>query len=404
VRRTPLFVVFLTVFVDLLGFGMIVPLLAEYGRTVRGATPFWAVALVAVYSLMQFVFAPLWGRLSDRVGRKPVLAGTLAGNALSYAVYASATTLPVLFASRALSGLFAANISTAQAYVADVTTPADRARGMGTIGMAFGLGFVLGPFLGGLLGSRVGAWAPGAAAAVLSALASALAAFRLPESLPPERRGTPTRFRHPILAVTEVARVPGVGGLLLLYFFLILGFANLEVVASLFLADRFDLDAEQSGYVFAYIGVLIAFAQGFLVGRLARRHGEARLLLVGPWAIAIGLQLYWLAPNLPTFLLALPVVAIGMGISNPSVASLLSKRTPPQVQGLALGVSQSLGALARFLSIGAGWLYQTFPRAKGSVAPFVAGGAFVALGAILGRRAVLARPPPPSVPPPDGDA
>jgi multidrug resistance protein len=294
VRRTPLLVVFLTVFVDLLGFGMIVPLLAAYGRTVLGATPFWAVALVAVYSLLQFVFAPVWGRLSDRVGRKPVLAGTLLGNSLSYAVYASATTLPVLFVSRARSGLFAANISTAQAYVADVTSPSERARGMGTIGMAFGLGFVLGPFLGGVLGERVGTWAPGAAASLLSLVASALATFRLPESLPPERRGTPARFRHPILAVSEVARLPGIGGLLLLYFLLILGFSNLEVVASLFLQDRFGFDAEQSGYVFAYIGVLIAFAQGFLVGRLARRHGEPRLLLTAPWAIAIGLQLYWL--------------------------------------------------------------------------------------------------------------
>jgi DHA1 family tetracycline resistance protein-like MFS transporter len=404
VKKAPLLVVFLTVFIDLLGFGMVVPLLARYGRNELGASSLVAGALVGVYSLMQFVFAPVWGALSDRVGRKPVLTWTLAGNALSYTLYAVSSSLTLLFVSRALSGLFAANISTAQAYVADVTTPADRARGMGLIGMAFGLGFVLGPTIGGVLGAYVGGWAPGAAAALLSATACALAFLRLPESLPPERRRRAARARHPILDLRERARAPGIAGLLLLQFLLVFGFANLESMASLFLNDRFGFDEAQTGYVFAYVGVWIAFAQGFLVGRLARRFGERRLLVAGPLSIAIGLQLYWLAPTIPLFLAAIPFVAVGMGISNPSLASLLSKRTPPGTHGAMQGLSQSLGALARFLSPPiAGWLYGRFPRERGSVAPFVAGSALILLGLVLGRKAL--RPMPrdaggPDAPPP----
>jgi MFS family permease len=393
VKKAPLLVVFLTVFIDLLGFGMIVPLLAEYGHHQLGATSLMAGALVGVYSLMQFLFAPVWGALSDRVGRKPVLAWTLAGNALAYGLYAVASSLPLLFVSRALSGFFAANISTAQAYVADVTTPENRARGMGLIGMAFGLGFVLGPWIGGELGDALGGWAPGAAAALLSATASTLAFVRLPESLPPERRARAARVRHPILQLRERASTPGIAGLLVLQFFLVFGFANLESMASIFLNDRFDFDPAQTGRVFAYVGIWIAFAQGFLVGRLARRFGERRLLVAGPLSIALGLQLYWLAPNLPLFLAAIPFISVGMGVSNPSVASLISKRTPAGSHGAMQGLSQSLGALARFLSPPlAGWLYGAFPRARGSIAPFVAGSALIVLGLVLGRRALRPLP------------
>jgi multidrug resistance protein len=389
-------VVFLTVFIDLLGFGMIVPLLSRAALAEQyGATPFQAGLLVATYSVAQFLFAPMWGRLSDRVGRKPVLASTLAGNVVAYATYALASDLPTLFVSRALAGFFGANISTAQAYVADVTTRADRAKGMGMIGMAFGLGFVLGPAFGGFLGGHVGPWAPGAAAAGLSAIACAVAAFRLPESLTPELRASARRRKgHPIGELGKAMRRPELAGLLVLFFLLVFGFANLETVLPLFLWDRFDLDEAQSGLVFAYIGVCIAFTQGFLLGRLSRRFGEISLLRVAPLALAVGMQLYWLAPSLAVFLLVVPVVAIGMGLSNPSVASLISKRTPPDEQGHTLGLSQSLGALARALSPGlAGWLYGQFPRAGGSIAPLVWGGAVVLLGLALGWRALVPRAP-----------
>lgn len=388
-RKTSVFVVFLTVFIDLLGFGMIVPLLSRYAVN-YGATSFEAGLLVASYSLAQFIFAPMWGHLSDRIGRKPVLAATLAGNVLSYGLYAVSDSLPMLFVSRSMSGFFGANISTAQAYVADVTTPETRAKGMGMIGMAFGLGFVLGPAMGGPLGKYVGTWAPGAAAALLSAIACFVAVTRLPESLTPALRASAkARTGHPILALKAALGRKELAGLLALFFFLVFGFANLEAMLPLFLKDRYGFDEAHSGYVFAYIGICIAFAQGFLLGRLVKRFGEARLLIVGPIFLAIGMQLYWLAPNLPVFLLCIPVVAIGMGLSNPCVATLISRRTPADIQGRTLGLSQSLGALARAVSPGlAGWLYGEYPRSGGSIVPFLWGGALVFVGLFLGLPAL----------------
>jgi DHA1 family tetracycline resistance protein-like MFS transporter len=399
VRKAPVVVVFLTVFIDLLGFGMIVPLLTIYARSFD-ATPFQAGLLVASYSLAQFVFAPIWGHVSDRVGRKPILTLTLAGNALAYTVYAFSRDLTMLFVSRSLSGVFAANISTAQAYVADVTTPENRAKGMGMIGMAFGLGFVLGPAIGGPLGYHVGVWAPGAAAAVLSAIACVLCVVRLDESLTPAlRANAQRRAGHPIFALRTALGRKEIAGLLAFFFFLTFGFANLESMAPIFLQDRFGFNEAETGYVFAFIGVCISFAQGFLIGRLSRKYGEANLLRVAPWLIVIGFQLYWLAPNLWVYLVFVPFVAIGMGLSNPSVATLISRRTPPDVQGRTLGLSQSLGALARAISPAlAGWLYGRFPTpgigralysrtpAPGlSVIPLLWGGIVIALGIFLVR-------------------
>lgn len=393
-RRTPVFVVFLTVFIDLLGFGMVVPLLPQYAEDF-GASPFTAGLLVASYSLAQFVFAPFWGHISDRVGRKPILALTLAGNTIAYSLYAVAGGLPMLFVSRSLSGFFGANISTAQAYVADVTTPENRAKGMGMIGMAFGLGFVLGPAIGGALG-EIGAWAPGAGAALLSLTACSVATFRLEESLTPALRASAARKGgHPILSLTTALKNPALAGLLGLFFFLVFGFANLEAMLPLFLKDRYAFGKGQSGLVFAYIGVAIAFAQGFLLGRLVRRYGEERLLKVGPLLIALGMQGYWLAPSLGIYLLIVPIVAVGMGISNPTVATLISRRTPPDIQGRTLGLSQSLGALARAISPGlAGWLYGRYPREGGSIVPFVWGGAVILVGLLIGLP-TLSRPPSP---------
>jgi multidrug resistance protein len=399
VRRAPVFVVFLTVFIDLLGFGMVVPLLSRYGED-YGATPFTAGLLVASYSIAQFLFAPMWGHVSDRIGRKPVLATTLAGNVVAYTMFALAGGLPMLFVSRSLSGFFAANISTAQAYVADVTGPEDRAKGMGLIGMAFGLGFVLGPALGGPLAEHVGTWAPGAAAACLSAVACAVATFRLPESLPEEHRRTAsTRGAHPILELGRALSNRSIAGILLLFFLLVFGFANLESMLALFLHDRYGLDRAQSGFTFVYVGLVLAFAQGFLLGRLAKRLGEPRLLVGAMVLLALGMQAVWLAPSLPVLFAILPAVALGMGLSNPTVATILSKRTPPNAQGRTLGLSQSLGALARAVSPGiAGLLYDRF----GPNPTFAWGGAAVFLGLLVGLRAVLRAPESTRAPPEAG--
>jgi MFS family permease len=179
-----------------------------------------------------------------------------------------------------------------------------------------------------------------------------------------------------------------VGGLFALFFFLVFGFANLEAMLPYFLRDRFAFDERQTGFLFAYIGVCIAFAQGFLFRRLAGRYGEARLLRVGPLVIALGMQLYWVAPTWPWLLVVIPVVAVGMGITSPSIPSLLSKRTPPERQGQTLGLSQSLGSLARALSPGlAGWLYRVTTGPGGSAIPFLWGGLAVVGGLAIGWRA-----------------
>ncbi|HVG95060.1 MAG TPA: MFS transporter [Planctomycetota bacterium] len=392
-RRTSVLVVFLTVFIDLLGFGILIPLLPLYAKEF-GATEFLGGLLVAVYSLMQFLFAPMWGHISDRVGRKPVLAFTLAGNALSYVLFALGASLPVLFVARAMSGFFAANIATAQAYVADVTTHADRARGMGMIGMAFGLGFVFGPAIGAGL-SHFGHWAPAAASAFLSGVAALLATFKLRESLTPELRASASRRRaHPILTLREGLASPATGGLFVLFFFLVFGFANLESMLPYFLLDRHGWGKAETGLLFTYIGVCIAFAQGFLFRRLAGRFGEARLLRVGPILIAVGMQMYWLFPTWWLLLLAVPIVAIGMGLTSPSIPSLISKRTPPDMQGRTLGLSQSLGSLARALSPGlAGWMYKTYPRPGGSIVPFLWGGAVMVVGLLFSLRSTTVVPP-----------
>jgi MFS transporter, DHA1 family, tetracycline resistance protein len=217
-----------------------------------------------------------------------------------------------------------------------------------------------------------------------------VAVTRLPESLTPELRASAkARAGHPIFALKAALGRKELAGLLALFFFLVFGFANLESMLPLFLKDRYEFDEAHSGYVFAYIGVCIAFTQGFLLGRLVKRFGEARLLIAGPLLLAIGMQLYWLAPNLPVYLLCIPVVAIGMGFSNPCVATLISRRTPADIQGRTLGLSQSLGALARAVSPGlAGWLYGEFPRPGGSIVPFLWGGVLVFLGLFVGLPAL----------------
>lgn len=407
-RKTPLLVVFLTVFVDLLGFGIVIPFLPMYAQDL-GATGLLAGLVLSTFSFMQFLFAPMWGRLSDRVGRRPVLLVTLAGGALSYALFAVARDLTTVFVARALAGFFGANIPVAQAYVADVTTPENRARGMGLLGMAFGLGFVFGPAVGGLL-SEVAVWAPGAAAATLSGTAFVIALFRLPESLAPEVRSVAsTRRAHPILFLRTALRTPAVSGILLLFFFLVAGFVHLEFAVPFLLRDRFGFDKQHVGFVFVFIGLCMAFAQGFLFRRVAARFGEPKLLRIGPVAIAVGMQLYWLLPAWPMLLPAIALVAVGMGVSNPSIPSLLSKRTPADMQGQTLGLSQSLGAFAR--AVGpflAGWLYDDFKVAGGwSYAPFVAGAVLVLVGVALGWHSIAPSDDAPGVgtagapPPPD---
>jgi len=387
--RSPLVVLFLTVFIDLMGFGIVIPLLPIYAEQMN-ATPFIAGALIAVYSLMQLVFAPVWGRISDDIGRRPVLLMCLAGSAMSYLLLAAAWRLEVLFLARVLAGVAGASIPVAQAYIADVTGPAERARGMGLIGAAFGLGMVIGPALGGglsLLGPRV----PEGFAAGLCLANVLVAVYRLPESLPGSVRG-PAPFRHPLslASLRDAVARPGAASLLAVFFLVTLGFAVLEGTFSL-AADSYGYSQQaQVDWLWVYMGLVAVVVQGWLVGRLARRLPERTLVILGAAALSLGFL--WIpfagaAVGLPIGLLAaLALVVSGQGLASPSLSSLISKTVEESVYGQALGVSQSLSAGARVLGPAGGGLI--FSRSDAAAAYLAA--AVCAVGAfglsLLGGR------------------
>lgn len=337
-------------FLDLVGFGIVIPLLPLYAKRF-GAGPVAVAWLLAVYSLMQFFFAPWWGRVSDRVGRRPVMLVGLFGAAASYLACGLAGSLAVLFAARVLSGVTGATVGVAQAYVADVTGPADRAKGMGMIGAAFGIGFIVGPALGGAL-SGFGPAVPFFAAAALALMNGVAAAFRLPESLPAEGRDARRRG----FGLAERARAlfgagtPGrLRALYLAGFLATLAFAAMEGTFSLWADARWHATRHGIAYLFAYMGIVSVIAQGGVVGRLAKRIGERNTALVGGVLLAAGLAGVAAAPTVPLMMAALAVLAFGQGTTSPAVSSLVSRQGSAADQGRLLGVNQSLSALGRVI-------------------------------------------------------
>ena len=376
-------ILFLIVFVDLVGFGLIIPLLPFYGEHFH-ATPATVGLLMAIYSLAQFIAAPMWGRLSDRVGRKPVLALSLAGATLSYLWLAFAHDLWMLFAARALGGFMAGNIATAFAYVADVTTPANRAKGMGMVGAAFGLGFIFGPAIGGMLAGHDPANAdytsPALVAAALSGTAMLLTLVLLPESLAKEIRqahaALPRRSRWRLLA--EALRRPGVGRLILLAFLSTFVFAGMETTFAMWSRREFGWGPEQNGWLFAFVGLVSAGVQGGLVGRLALRFGETRLISSGSALLALGMLAIPLAVKPALLWPAMLVVAVGFSLITPSLNSMVSLAVGAGVQGATMGVSRSATTLARVLGPGfAGLLFEFL----GKDWPFFVGA--LIMGAVL---------------------
>lgn len=351
-------VLFFTVFIHLLGFGIIIPLLPYYAEHF-GASGLTVGLLTTSFSLAQFLFAPIWGRLSDRIGRRPVLLGSLILTGVSYLVFAVATSLPVLFLSRIFAGIAGATLSTAQAYIADTTTAENRTKGMGMIGAAFGMGFIFGPAMGGVL-SKWGFSVPAYAAAGLATVAFLFAMFRLRESLPPEEREAAARRRENAATFREALARPVVGLVLVLFFVTTLCFSGMEAILALFCERFFAWGPHQIGYLFAYVGVVAAVMQAGIVGALAKRFGEralvrAGLLLMGAAFITAGIvpplaihdPTHVVGGVLATFFAVMGVIAIGSGLTTPSLSSLVSLATPADEQGGILGVYQSLGSLGR---------------------------------------------------------
>ncbi len=365
--RSILVVVFLTVFIDLVGFGIVIPLLPLYAKT-HAPSPAVLGLLMATFSAMQFLFAPILGRLSDRFGRRPIVLFSLAGTVGSYLLFAFAHTMPGLFASRLLAGVTGGNIAAAQAIIADVTPKEERARGMALVGMAFGLGFIFGPAIGGFA-VRLGEAGPGLAAAALSALALVWAFFRLPETRP---AGAPPRSTTllPLAALARTFRRPGIGVFLLLSALTTTAFANFEGTFSLFLSMTFSLPPEKVAGAFVAVGVLGVLVQGGLIRPLVKRFGELRVLVGGTALVLAGFLALLGAGTLSTLVPAVGVLGVGIGITNPALSGLVSRRSAASEQGEVLGAFQSMASLGRV--VGPFWGASAFLR-FGPVGPFGAG-------------------------------
>lgn len=412
-----------TAFLDLVGFSIIFPLFPQmlehyfllegpgssFGRGIellRAAagdgqsgqflvTVLFGGLLGSLYSILQFAFAPVWGHLSDRMGRRPVILITLTGTALGYAGWIFAGSFAVLVVARLVGGAMAGNLSTVTAVVADTTTPENRSRGMGIIGAAIGVGFVIGPAIGGVSSLldltrhfpslvRFGLNPFSMAAAVafsLSALNLAMAIARFPETLPKERRGASTLYRtaNPLQIFRQVT-VPGVQRVNLISFLFLTAFSAMEFTLVFLTVERFRYTPRNNAAMFVFIGFVIALVQGGVLRRLAPRLGERRLVAVGLVSVAPGFLLVGLSTSTALLFAGLGAMAFGSALIIPCTSALVSRYAPLDQQGLALGIHRSAGALSRALGpLVGGALYWRF----GATTPYVASAAFLALPLIL---------------------
>jgi MFS family permease len=395
-----LLILFAAVVLDLLGFGMILPLLPFYAQSF-GASEVQIGLLFASFSAAQLVSAPLLGRLSDRLGRRPVILASILLGALAYLAFAAARSFAVLLAARTASGVAAANLGIAQAYVADVTPPAERSRGMGLLGAAFGLGFIGGPALGGMLGLY------GQAAVALGAAALSLVNFFLafvwlaePPAVQPPPGGEAGRSARWLdLGGLRRAGRPGrertVFGLMLLFFLVTFGFAQMEATLALFCQARFGFGHVETSWLFVLVGAVMVGVQGGLVGRLAPRFGERRLIYAGIGLMAAGLLALPEAPAVAVLAGAAALLALGNGLYSPSYLALLSRLAGEGAQGGTMGLARSFGALARVFGPPAGtWLFGHL----GAGWPFWAAGGLMAGSLAFGWAVLRNLAPPASAP------
>lgn len=348
--RSRIAILFLTVFLDLLGFGLVIPILPTYAVQL-GASAFEVGLVMAVFALMNFVFSPFWGSLSDRHGRRPVIAGTVFITAVSFLLLAHAHSLWLLIVARMLAGIGSANIAASQAYITDVTPPEGRAKALGMIGAAFGLGFIFGPPVGGFLKEHFGMDAVGYTAMTLSLVNLVLIWILLPESLK-EKDGTrPLEFK-PISNAVRGIRNERFRDLFLTSFVYITAFSMMQVTVALLWEQHYALNDAQIGYMFAFIGLSSAIVQGTMVGWLTRTFGEPRLMVIGAVLMSIGLFVIPYVPQeyfVPLAFLPLLMLAFANGCMMPSISSLLSHSATDKEQGQVLGTNQSFGSLARIV-------------------------------------------------------
>jgi DHA1 family tetracycline resistance protein-like MFS transporter len=390
-KKSPLVSILSIVFIDLIGFGMIIPILPLYAQRFQASE--WQIGiLLASYSFMQFLASPVLGWFSDRYGRKPVLLCSLIGSATGYILMADASSLAMLFLARILAGVAGASVGTASAYIADITPPENRSRRMGLIGAAFGIGFVLGPAIGGLL-SQWSVVAPFWFAAVLSILNAALMWIVLPE---PDRHAARQQGPGNLKQTFEKAGSWRLGIVTLTYFIAIAGFAIVTVIYPQVSHRRFELNQSQISFIFVMVGLIGAAIQGGGIGRLVKRFGDVNLALAGFAIMSISMLVMPLAGSVPIFLLFTAGLAIGNSLSQPTVNAIASKGASAALQGRVLGVLQSAGSLGRvFGPVLAGFLLSgdhRRPNAQYGNTPFLAGGVIIAIAFGLATTLRRAQP------------
>ncbi|MCJ7552483.1 MAG: MFS transporter [Ignavibacteriaceae bacterium] len=348
-NKSALSLIFLTVFIDLLGFGILIPILPSFAKKELGVDEAAIGIAIAIYSFVQFLFNPLFGKLSDKHGRKPVIVISLLLNAIGYIIFAYTHSYLMLLLSRTIAGIGGSSIGVAQAYIADVTTKENRSKGMGLIGSAFGLGFVFGPLIGGLL-SDYGYMATGFAAAGFSILAFILTFLFLPESnLNREEAPIRKRTLFDIKGTKKILSKPDLAILVLLFFILTFSFANIYGTFALLGIQVYGFTDLQNGYMFGIIGLTSAIVQGGLIGYINKVFSRKTIISVGAFIIMVSLALI---PYGGTFL-GLAVISIflsyGTGTLQPTILSLISEVTSDAEQGVTLGINQSFSAFARVL-------------------------------------------------------
>ena len=383
-KTSRLAILFAAVLVDMIGFGIVLPLLPNYAEEF-GASPLDVTLLIASFSAMQFIAVPIWGKVSDRLGRRPFIIAGLFASAVSYLIFGLATSLFMLFVSRIAAGAAGGTISVAQAYVADSTGPEDRARGLGMLGAASGLGILIGPAIGGYF-SEFGYAVPGFIAAGLSAVNGVAAIFLLPES----PRGTEKdREGEEPAQAASVSRWVGTlvsypfGLLLLVYFLSIMSFTAMTSVLALFAERAHAMDALDMGIIFSTAGATTVVVRGLIVGWLAKRFGERRIVQAGTVVLSLSLLTIPLVPNQLVMFAIVPFWALATGLTFPSLASLVSQETDVDSQGAMLGGQQVVGGIGRVL--GPVWAGAVF-EALGIRVPFYIGAVLVAAAVLLALR------------------
>ncbi len=365
-NNKPLFTIFMIVFVDLLGFGIVLPLL-PYIAEKYSATPFTIGILGATYSLFQLLAGPLLGRLSDRYGRKKLLAISQIGSAIGYLILGLANNLPLLFLARIIDGITGGNISIAQAYIADITTKENRAKGMGIIGAAFGMGFIFGPAIGGFLAKYNYSY-PGYFAMIVSLITVFLTIFTLPETVSSEQRKNNPKAQISFQAFWKVATNSKIEYLIIVFFLINSAFSLMQGTFALWTQKRFNFGPEQNGYIFAFVGIMAVIAQLKLLPYLVKRFKERVLLNYSSLFFGLGFILMPFVPN-PWYLMVTQTLLIfGNSMANPSIQALVSEKVPKEEYGETLGFLQSAGSLGRIVGpILGGWLF----GAMGMNSPFL---------------------------------